>query len=621
MEVYVPLSMYATFVPGLAETEPTRDQRWLVLFGRLKPGVTAARAEADLNTIERQIQSDHPGLGDTEEKRLDRMLHVALPTGVSVPHLRRMISRGAAFMMAVTSLLVALACVNIAGLMLARASVRERETAIRMALGAGRRRIVREMLTESILLGLAGTAVGLLLAQFCVTLLNNLQTPMQGAWRYSIDARLDLRVLGYALAVAFVTALLCGLGPALQSSRRDPQAALKEGLAGSRGARGGNRMRQALVVCQFAMAVTLLCATGLLVRSLRNLNAADPGFETGNQAYVYLILTNDTTGRREFLAELKRRAAALPGVTSAALAGNPPVRLGGYSRVRAETAGPAVAVVQAGAVGVDPDFFPTTGIPILRGRSFHENEAARPSAVVIVNETLARLMWPDGNPLGQHLRLDEAQSEYEVIGVARDSKYFSLAEEAQPFLYRPLDTSTASRASLIVRTSVPPPTVVAGLREVVRRLDPVLDTSRMGTFEEALGQAIWPTRVAAQNLSSLSVLGLLLTATGLFGLMAQLVEQRRHEIALRMTVGATAGQVTRLFLGRGARLAAVGIIVGAAATLLVTRLMAGFLSRVSPSDPLTYASVFLLLLLVALLASWAPAYRATKVDPILTLRE
>jgi len=625
-QLYVPLSVHPAFVPGIVESEATRDQRWLSLFGRLKAGVTAAQAEANLNSIERQIQDEYPELGRSEEQRRDRILYVAVPQGVSVPHLRRAIGRGAAFMMAVTGLLVLLACVNVAGLMLARATARERETAVRMALGASRRRIVRELLTESVLLGIVGAAAGLALAYFSVGSFNNLQTPMQGAWQFSLDARIDGRVLTYALVVAFATALAFGLTPALQISRRDPQAALKEGLAGSRGSRKGNRMRQALVVGQFTMAVALLAATGLLVRSLRNLYNADPGFETERQAYVYLILTNEAERRQLFVEELKHQAAALPGVTSAALASNPPVRLGNYSRTRVlRGAGGSPAeeggAVQAGTVQVDADFFAATGIAVARGRTFRDDEVAQERDVVIVNETMARRLWPGGDVVGQYVRLDENPAEQEVVGVARDSKYFSLAEEPQPFLYRPLDRADIGRVSVIVRTSGPPAALVAPLRDLVRRLNPVVDTSRLGTFQEALDQAIWPTRMAVQYLSGFSLLALLLTATGLFGLMANLVEQRRHEIALRMTLGATATEVTRLFLSRGARLAAVGIALGTAAALVVTRLMAGFVSGVSTSDPSTYGSVAALLLAVALLASWVPAHRAARVNPITALRE
>jgi putative ABC transport system permease protein len=624
-QLYAPLSMHTAFVPGIVESEATRDQRWLSLFGRLKPGLTPTQAEANLNVIERQIQNEHPELGTTDEQRRDRILSVAVPQGVWVPHLRRAISRGAAFMMAVTGLLVLLACVNVAGLMLARATAREREMAVRMALGASRRRIVREMLTESVLLGLTGAAAGLLLAYYSVGLFNNLQTPMQGAWQFSLDARIDVRVLAYALAVAFTTALVFGLTPALQATRRDPHAALKEGLAGSRGSRTGNRMRRALVVGQFTMAVALLAATGLLVRSLRNLYDADPGFETGRQAYAYLILTNESEGRRQFVEDLKREAGALPGVTSAALTSNPPVRLGNYSQMRVRIAGGATAeesgAVQAGTVRVDADFFSTTGIALTRGRTFHGDAPARTRDVVIVNETLAQRLWPGSDAVGQYLRLDDNPAEHEVVGVARDSKYFSLAEEPQPFLYQPLDTNDGGRISVIVRTSGPPASLVAPLRDLIRRLDPVVDTSRLGTFEEALEQAIWPTRMAVQHLSGFSVLALLLTATGLFGLMANLVEQRRHEIALRMALGATGREVTRLFLKRGARLAATGIVLGIGAALAVTRMMAGFVSGVSTADPWTYCAVALLLLAVALLASWAPAHRAARVDPISALRE
>ncbi|MBL8174341.1 MAG: ABC transporter permease [Bryobacterales bacterium] len=614
-EIYVPLSMHSVFIPGVRETEATRDQRWLVPFGRLKAGVSAAQAEANLNAIEAQIQSEHPELGDSEEKRIDRALHVTPTGGVRVPHLRQAIRRGATFMMAVTFLLVLLASVNVTGILLARASARTREIALRLSLGASRRRILRELLAESALFGLAGAVAGLVIAYVSIDALNHLQAPMQGAWRIVFDARIDHRVLTYTLGVALLSSLLFGLTPALRAMRIDPNEILKEGTAGSQGSRSGNRMRRGIVVAQFTLSVALLAILGLFLRSLNNLYRADPGFETARQSFVYLVQTNEASTFPRFYGELKRNAEALPGVLSVSLSTNPPVRLGNYSRQRVESA--TGQSLDAQTVFADGDHFVTNGIALLRGSTFPGNET-RP--VVIVNQALARALWPGGDAIGQRLRIG-GRADHEVIGVAADSKYASLAEDPQPFFYQPLDASrSGNRIGVTVRTAVAPASITPRLANIVRRLDPTVDVNRSGTYAEAIDQAIWPTRMAARNLAGFSALGLILAISGLFGLMAHFAEQRRHEAGLRIALGATQWQILRLFLMRGISLAAWGIGTGTALSLLAARAVKGFLSGVSPTDPATYAGVAATLLAVALLAAWIPARRAARIDPIATLR-
>ncbi|MBS1828266.1 MAG: FtsX-like permease family protein [Acidobacteria bacterium] len=615
-ELYVPLSMHAAFIPAVQETDDTRDQRWLVPFGRMKPGVTLTQAEANLNAIEKQMQAEYPHLGDTEPKRIDRMLHVVPTGGVRVPHLRRAIQKGASFMMAVTLLLVLLASVNVTGILLARAAARTREIALRISLGASRRRILRELLTESVLFGLLGAAAGVAVAYLSLDVLNHMQTPMQGAWRYVFDARLDLRVLTYGLGISVVASLLFGLTPALQATRVDPNEILKEGSAGSQGCRSGNRMRRGLVVTQFALSVAMLSILGLFLRSLGNLYTADPGFETSRQAYVYLVQTTRPEQWPQFYAELRRNAVALPGVESVSLATNPPVRFGDYQRVK--VSGNTGRTIESPTAHVDDNYFATNGIALLRGRVFHENESAPGS--VIVNHTLAQTLWPAGDAIGSSIRMRDNR-EHIVVGVVADSKYLSLAEDPQPFVYQPLDPSrSGNRIAVTVRTSVPPGSITPQLTSLVRRLDPVVDINRSGTYQEALDVAIWPTKMATRNLAFFSALGLILAMSGLFGLMAHHAEQKRPEVGLRMAMGATRSQVMRLFLTRGLRLALLGIAIGTVLTLALTRAVKSFLTGVSPSDPVTYTAVAALLAVVAVVASWVPARRAARTDPIVALR-
>jgi len=624
IDIYAPLSMYRTFFPAVAETEATRDRRWLSLLGRLKEGVTVAQAEANLNAIEAQIQADHPALAATEEKGRERRLTAAVPHGVSVPHIRRLLQRGGLFMMVATGLLLLLACVNIAGILLARAAAREREVAVRIALGASRRKIIRELLAESLLLGLAGVAASLPLAYLAMSFTNNMQTPLQGPWQYNIDARLDWRVLSYALALAFLTSLLFGLTPAFETMRRNPNAILKDGASGSREIRRGARTRQVLVIGQFCAAVALLAATGLLTRSLLTLYQSEPGFETDRQASASLMLLNPVEQRPQFVRELKRRAGQIHGVEVAALAGSSPYRLTRKETLLVQTPGsaPGRSALQISAASemVDGEYFSATGIALMRGRNFLPQEIESGRAVAIVNKTLADRLWPGGDAVGRQVKLGPKFVEHEVLGVVRDSKYTSLAEDPQPFVYTPLAERNIGRVSLIVRTSVPPTTVVGPMRSLVRKLDPVVDIMRAGSALELLDESMWPTRMAARVLSGFSLLAIIMTAAGLFGLMAHHVEQRRHEIGLRMALGSSPEAVARVFLMRGARLAAAGVVLGIAAALAVTRLMAGFLSGVSSSDPWTYLGVAAILMFVALLSSWAPARRAARVDPMSTLR-
>ncbi len=590
IDIYAPISMHRTFIPAVAETEATRDRRWLSLLGRLKEGVTVAQAEANLNAIEAQIQADHPALAPTGDKRRERRLTAAVPHGVSVPHIRRLLQRGGLFMMVATGLLLLLACVNIAGILLARAASREREVAVRIALGASRRKIIRELLAESLLLGLAGVAASLPLAYMAMSFTNNMQTPLQGPWQYNIDARLDGRVLAYALALAFLTSLLFGLAPAFETIRRNPNSILKGGASGYRDNRRGARSRQVLVIGQFSAAVALLAATGLLTRSLLNLYQAEPGFETDRQASASLMLLNPVEQRLQFMRELKRRAGQIPGVEVAALAGSSPYRLTrrDTSLVQTPASEPGRGDLQINAASemVDGEYFSATGIALMRGRGFLPQETESGRAVAIVNRTLADRLWPEGDAIGRQLKLGPRLVEHEVVGVVRDSKYTSLAEDPQPFVYTPLAMRDIGRVSVIVRTSVPPGTVVASIRSLVRKLDPVVDVIRAGSARESLDESLWPTRMAARILSGFSLLAMVMTAAGLFGLMAHHVEQRRHEIGLRMALGSSSEAVARVFLMRGARLAGSGVVLGIASALAVTRLMAGFLSGVSKQRPL-----------------------------------
>ncbi len=620
--LWVPVSMHRVVQPGF-DWYDTRRGLFLFAIGRLKPGVTAEQARSNLRTIfanlEQAFPVDNKGRSATAVPLLDARLN---PNGQG-PNLVLTLST---ILMVIVAIVLLIACANIANLLLARASKRRREVAIRLALGAKRIRLIRQLLTESLLLSLAGGAAGLLLAYWCLSALVAARLPLP----FPIDDSLSLdpRVLAFTAMLAIATGVLFGLAPAMQATKADVIPVLKNELvpsaAGTRGLAAYFTMRQMLVVAQVAASLVALVAAGLFLRDLRHQQHIDPGFETRG-----VLVMNFNLGRegytpergQVFFDQITERVAALPGVKAAAIAENPPLA-GGFLRSvfpeGADTTTKDRVLVQVNTVGLG--YFQTIGISIVHGRDFTRADTAKSPKVVVVNQTMAQQFWKTDEPLGKRFKFFGDQDYTTVIGVARDSKYNAVGEDAQPFIYQALAQNYPPAAALHVRASGDASALTAPVRNEVRRLDPTLSLFDVRTLEEQVSQALQPQQMNVMLLTVFGVLALLLASIGLYGVASYSVAQRTREIGVRMALGAQPSSVLRLVLGHGLILVAVGLALG----LVFAYTMAGFAKAlvvgVNPHDPATYLVTAGVLGTVALLASYIPARRATRIDPLIALR-
>jgi predicted permease len=628
-ELWVPLAMQPVLNPPEASrlADPVtnrfqeRNSHWLAVFGRLKAGVTREQAGSELTNVARHVAEANTGRVNPETLRSVQLL--AMRGGMD-PRDQEEALPLAGIVMAVVGLVLLIACANIASLLLARAAMRRRETAIRQALGATRPRLVRQWLTESILLGLAGGFFGLLLAlwtnQLLISYLQN--TPLG-----SLDLGLDYRVLAYALIISVTTGIIFGLAPALQASRRDLVTALKSDDAAQLSGSRRSRVRAVFVTAQVTLSVLLLVGAGLFIRSLQSANTIDPGFRVDRALLVPVnlgLLRYKETEGLNFSSELLKRVEAQPGVERASL-----VRFSqlGFSfaqfQVFAEGKGATDADegISVGFNVVGPNFFKTMETPLMRGREFTEADRKGAPGMVVLNETLAAMLWPGEDALGKRVSLEGPKGPFlEVVGVARDSKYRSLGESPRPYVYHPVLQSYDPKMTLVVRTKGEPQSVAGAVREQIRALDSNLAVANVKTLREQLDLSLFPSRVAAWTLGGFGFLALLLAAIGLYGVVSYSVAQRSREIGVRMALGARDQDVLKLVLGEGLFVIGVGLGLGLLLAFAATRLIAGFLYGVGATDALTFAGVPLLLGFVALVASYIPARRATKVDPLVALR-
>jgi putative ABC transport system permease protein len=634
-EIWVPMAMAGSFLYPEILTE--NGNHWHEVVARLRSGVSAAEAAAELEVVGARIAEENPmeaspaiwgaSAAPLNDSRVD-------------PALRRSVL---VLFGAVTFVLL-IACANVAALMLARASTRGREVAIRVAIGAGRRRIVRQLLTESVVLSLAGGVAGVLLSLWGVETLSRLER-ISGVGDSSFLFRfnavsLDGRVLLFALAVSITTGLLFGLAPALHASRSDLAAALKEGGAGAVTAEGGSRLsaRGLLVPVQVALALVLLVGAGLLTRSLARLT----GFQAGFRPEGVLTLRFDPSGVTDddrvraavFRKELLGRLTALPGVASAAIGRTAPlssrnmiaiVRQVDDQRFVSEgrTPGSGTAV-QIGLHDVTPDYFKTLGIPIRKGRSFTAEDRGDSPKVVIINETAARRLWPGQDPIGRKIAAtsfyfaDDAVAE--VVGVAGDVTYGRPGDPQALDLYYPSFQAGLPWATIFVKTPGDPAALSPAVRREIKALAPNLPVFDVSTLETRVARSFGRERFAATLLSLLAGIALFLASVGIYGLVAETVAARTREIGVRMALGAAPGDIVRRVLKRGLTLTGVGLAAGVLAALALSRLLSSLLFGVGAGDPATYAGVSALLLLVSAAACWIPARRATRVDPVTALR-
>jgi predicted permease len=586
----------------------------LAVIGRLKPGVSAAQGQTELNAI----QKDLP-LGTIEFGLNVVPLHQQMVGTIRKPLL---------VLLATVALVLLIACANIANLLLARATARQKEIAIRAALGAARRRIIGQLLTESLLLSLAGGAIGLLLAVWGNSLLVSLIP--RDVPRIN-DVGVDARILLFTLAISIVTGLVFGLVPALQASRFDLNQTLKEGLRGGSAGAGQNRLRSLLVVSEVAMALVLLIGAALLMKSFMRLLDVKPGFNPDHVLTLNIQLPSLPPSRYEnrdaqaaFFQQLMTRLQAVPGVENAGAVLSLPLS-GASESSDLIFAGQESAEFNGHRPNADytivtPEYFSTLQIPLLQGRYFTAQDKQDAPLAVIVNDTLAARVWPGESPLGKRFRVGFEEKQREVVGVVGSIKQVKLDAEARSAMYLPHLQSPTPGLTVLVRTRGEPLAMASAVRQEVRALDKDVPVTQVQTMEKVLGASVAQPRFSMLLVGLFAALALVLSAVGIYGVMAYAVSRRAHEIGVRMALGAGAGQVLKLVLKDGMTLAFAGIALGLLGAFALTRLMASLLFGIGAKDPVTFVSVAAFLALVAFIACYIPARRATKVDPLVALR-
>ena len=628
VDVFVPIAMKRELTPswsGLVE----RDIMWLNIFARLKPGFSREQTEAALQApyrsiLEAEIQSIKNPRATFREKYMRQ--HISLhPAAEGINLLRQTWAKPILVLAGLVGLVLLITCANVSGLMMAKGAGRWKEVAIRLAMGAGRGSIVRQLVVESLLLSLAGGLGGLAVGNVCCRLLLYLLPQDTAA---SFSSALDGRVLAFNLGVAVLAGLACGMIPASQASRVDPGPMLKDASPGFAGRRSLTRWRSALVVGQLALSIVLVVAAGLFAVSLKNLLQKNPGFQPEN------VLTfsvdpelSGYSGTRDqtFLQELERRLAALPGALTVGAASSGPftnsdrganVTVEGY-RARPDED------LECALDAISPGFFPALKIPLLAGRDFTPADGSDAPKVAIVNEQFARFFFPGGNPLGRHMAFGAADVKLniEIVGVVRNSYHMDLREKVARFVYIPYPQDTRSGSMhYYVRTAGNPVIFTGYIRRTVTDMDANVPLNEVGTLTTQIAKSVYGDRMVAWLASVFGLAAGCLAAIGLYGLISYTVARRTSEIGLRMALGASSTAVLWMVLRKSLMLVLLGVVVGTALALASTRLVSSLLFGLDATNPLVYAAAMLLLGAVAVLASYIPARRATKIDPLVALR-
>jgi len=616
MNFWVPASMEETFESGGYKLED-RGARWIEAYVRLKPGVTRAQAQEEMSAIAARLENNYSATNRGRGIRLWPLWQTPFNNaGTLLPTLE--------IMLAVGAFVLLIACANVGNLLLVRSFARRHEMTVRLAIGASRARLLKQLVTEGLILSTLGAAAGLLVAYWCRHALVLLLPARSGVAMY-LPGEIDWRVMSLSAGISLIATLIVGLVPALQTRNLDLAGALKAEASGVVGARGTAWVRSGLVVFQVCLSFVLLVGAVLLLQSLQKIRNTNPGFSTTNvvQTGVSLIAAGyDDARAKTFQEELIARLRVLPGVESAAFARVTPLGYGTYSSTPIAVDGYQPPPEEQPTVDynqVSPDYFVTLGIPLRSGREFARADDENASLVAIVNQTMATRYWRDQDPIDRRLQVKGRW--VRVIGVAADSKYESLRENPRPFFYVPLLQDFVRGPALYVRSAQPLQSISATLLREVHALDVNLAAYEMITLQEQVNRSTSPQLVAVTLVSILGGLTLLLAAVGLYGVMSYSVAQSNRELGLRMALGAGAATLFRLVISRGLRLTAVGVLCGTAAGLVLTRLFGKLLYNVSPHDPLAFASAVAVMAIASVAACLLPAWRATRTDPARVLRD
>ena len=599
---------------------PSRYGPWFYRgVARLKPGVTMEQAQAETDNIARRMM---------QQNSYYKRLHLPV-VGLREALLGATLKPAIMVLLAAVGLVLLIAVVNVANLMLARATVREREMALRLSLGARRGRLIRQLLTESVLLAIVGGTVGLALAWAGIELIR-VWNP--GDLPFIDSVRLDLGALGFMILVSMLTGVLFGLAPAFQSARADLNSTIKEGGRASSAGHNRGRARAALVISEIALSLMLLVGAGLLLRSFVNLQQVTGGFSTPPRRLLTILISpgnrkyNDERAGLAFYDEVLRRVRAVPGVELAAVTDSlPPDRQGDADTfgIDGQSLAPGVINPIVSAPHVGPDFFRALRIPLVQGRDFTASDNQNSTPVAIVSEAFARSFFPNQRVLGKRIREsgpDLGNPWMEIVGVVGNVKYLGLTVDTDPAYYMPFAQTYGPRTTLVVSSSGDAASLAEPLRREIQSIDPGVTLAQIGTMEQAMATSVSQPRFDTMLLALFAAIALLLAAVGIYGLIAYTVAQRTHEIGVRMALGAAQADVVRMVLQQGALLAAIGIAIGLTGAFALTRLLKSMLFGIGVTDALTFAAAPLGLLLVVLLATAVPALRATRISPVQALR-
>lgn len=610
-QVWVPIA----FTP---QETASRNRHYLQVVARLKPGVTLPQAQTEMTTIATRLQQQYPqsnaDLGATVTSLHEHFVGDIRPALL--------------ILLGAVGLVLLIACANVANLLLARAAVRQKEIAVRVALGARRMRLVRQFLTESVLLSVFGGVVGLAISYGGLVVLKSFIPENISQAR---EIAIDLKVLGFTLLVSLATGIIFGLAPAIQAVRFNQIETLKEGGRDAATGGSGKRLRSLLVMSEVAISLVLLIGAGLLINSFLRLRNVDPGFRADNLLTMKIVLPEpkyeEFERRSAFYSDLVQRVEALAGVRSAAVTTNLPLyRQGNSISVRIEgrpDPPPGQELIVVTRI-VSPGYFDTMTIPLLSGRNLSDQDTATTPGAVVISETMARRFWPNEDAIGKRIATRRVRSDadwIQVVGVVKDVRQFELTAEPRPQMYLTYRQAGFFDArDLVVKTHVDPTSMAATVRRAVWEIDKDQPVSNIQTMDQILAESIERQRFSMLLLAIFAVVALVLAGVGIYGVMSYSVAQRTHEIGIRMALGAQTSAVLKLAVSYGMKLVIVGIVIGLIAAFALTRVMSTLLFGVTATDPATFTLISLLLVLVAAVASYIPARRATKVDPIIALR-